>query len=111
MSQLSRPLFRLAEEQTVMPGALRSAQNRRTGRLEQPERGQGLGVAHGRGPLCERLHRRNGLTRRRSRSGHGAGKCYSVREIGAFLDELGFQEPKYFDTTGNRSIVTAMKPQ
>ncbi len=39
------------------------------------------------------------------------GKCYSVREIGAILDELGFQEPAYADTTGNRSIIMAVKPQ
>jgi SAM-dependent methyltransferase len=39
------------------------------------------------------------------------GKCYSVQEIGAFLDELGFQEPKCFETTGNRSVITAVTPQ
>ncbi len=39
------------------------------------------------------------------------GKCYSVGEIGAILDELGFQEPAYADTTGNRSIIMAVKPQ
>lgn len=39
------------------------------------------------------------------------GKCYSVQEIGAFLGELGFQEPKCFETTGNRSVITAAKPK
>jgi len=39
------------------------------------------------------------------------GKCYSVSEISAFLDELGFQKPSHSDTTGNRSIITALKPK
>ncbi|MFH1151394.1 MAG: methyltransferase [Actinomycetota bacterium] len=38
------------------------------------------------------------------------GKCYSVREIGGYLEDCGFIELGYADTTGNRSIITAVKP-
>ncbi len=39
------------------------------------------------------------------------GKCYSVREIGDILEELGFGEPEFADTVGNRSVITALKPE
>lgn len=39
------------------------------------------------------------------------GKCYSVQEIGAFLEELGFQKLRFSETTGNRSVIIAVKPQ
>jgi len=38
------------------------------------------------------------------------GKCCSVQEIGALVDELGFQELRFSETTGNRSAITAAKP-
>jgi SAM-dependent methyltransferase len=38
------------------------------------------------------------------------GKCYSVREIDDILDELGFRETRFAETTGNRSVIIAVKP-
>ena len=39
------------------------------------------------------------------------GKSYSVGELGSFLDELGFREMRFTETTGSRSIITAKKPR
>jgi hypothetical protein len=39
------------------------------------------------------------------------GKCYSVGELGSILEELGFQDMGIIENTGNRSIITAKKPE
>lgn len=39
------------------------------------------------------------------------GKCYSVKEIGGILEELGFREPEFTHTVGNRSVIMASKPE
>jgi SAM-dependent methyltransferase len=39
------------------------------------------------------------------------GKCYSVAEMEGYLRETGFDEPNYFPTAADRSVMTACKPQ
>jgi hypothetical protein len=37
------------------------------------------------------------------------GKCYTPKEYGAILRELGFQTQPYQDTIGDRGFFTAVK--
>lgn len=37
------------------------------------------------------------------------GRCYSTREMGRFLTEAGFRDPRYRDTAAARGVMTATK--
>jgi len=37
------------------------------------------------------------------------GKCYSIREMEAYLKESGFSEFRFFPTAADRSVITAIK--
>jgi SAM-dependent methyltransferase len=37
------------------------------------------------------------------------GKCYSVREMESYLEEIGFRRMKFIPTVADRSIITAIK--
>ena len=37
------------------------------------------------------------------------GKCYSITEMNAFLQQAGFRQPDYFSTAADRSVITATK--